>query len=674
MQAGDCSGDALPGKAEIKTDREHTRPIPLRWQRLGFGALILISALLDFFQINQLGYGNEYYAAAVKSMLQNWHAFFFVSFDSGGFVAVDKPPLGLWLQAASATLFGFRGWSLLLPQALAGVGSVIILYLLVRRIWGPLAGLLAALALALSPVSVVMSRSNNLDGLLVFSLLLAAWALCRAAESGRLRWLLLCAFLVSLGFQIKMLEAYLVVPALSLVYLLGAPGGWWRRTWHLSVTLVMLLLLSLSWITIVDLTPASQRPYVGSSQTNSELELAFGYNGLERLLGSKGVPADQEQRQAADSLVPENGWPGLFRLVNQQLGSQVGWLLPLAILGLVVACWQTQWRWPLDRQPQSLILWGIWLLGPGSFFSMARFYHSYYLTVLAPAICALTGIGVLALWRAYQRQGWRRWLLPATLVATALVQAGILSHFPAWSAWLIPLVVGWCLIAALLLGFAHRLFPLSVSSAWNASALALGVLTLLVAPLVWDLVTLQQMPNPAFPTAGPLPSSATIMPFTSPFNGSDDTALEHYLLHQQGHTPYLLATLKATTAASLILETGQPVLALGGYEGNDPILATPRLSELIANGTVRFFLLPDGLETSLSFSGNMPSEKSTSAERLGQNGTLVHWVQENCAALSHTLWQFPSLFQWLLNNGQELYDCRATPRTVLTISKRPSPW
>src|ERR1700730_344513 len=207
-----------------QTPPTHT-PVPL-WERVALVAMLLISAFFNIFQLDQQGYGNLYYAAAVKSMIQNWHNFFFVSFDPGGFVTVDKPPLGLWIQAASAKIFGFSGLSVLLPEAIAGVLSVALLYFLVRRIFGPAAGLIASLTLALTPISVVTNRNNTSDSLLVLTLLLATWCVSLAAEKGRLRWLLLTALIVGLGFNIKMLQAYLVVPAFGLVYLLRAPLRW----------------------------------------------------------------------------------------------------------------------------------------------------------------------------------------------------------------------------------------------------------------------------------------------------------------------------------------------------------------------------------------------------------------------------------------------------------------
>jgi 4-amino-4-deoxy-L-arabinose transferase-like glycosyltransferase len=481
------------------------------WHRRALMAILALSAFCEFFQLSRIGLGNLYYAAAVKSMLTSWHNFFFVAFDPGGFVSVDKPPLGFWIQAASAKLFGFSGWSLLLPEALAAVVSVAVLYHLVQRAFGPVAGLLAALALALMPISVVTSRDNTIDSLLVLAVLLAAWAVCKAAETGSLGWLLVGAVLVGLGFNIKMLEAYLVVPALGLLYLLAAPRRLRTRIGHLALASVLLLGVSLSWALAVDATPAVARPYVGSSSTNSEIELAFGYNGLERLTGrlfGRGGAAGGQQGRAPANRTPatrtppagrgaprgggffggENGAPSPLRLFNEQIGPQISWLLPLALLGLLASGWGMRkrllfasdtttpaaplsearmsgdepgdeeepaprvWRLrPLDRRQQAFVLWGMWFLTQAVFFSVAGFFHTYYMVMLAPAVAALAGIGAVELARDYRRPGWRGWLLPIALVATALVQALWLSTFPAYGRWLTPLVVGTCVLAAGLL-------------------------------------------------------------------------------------------------------------------------------------------------------------------------------------------------------------------------------
>src|SRR5919112_1314325 len=302
--------NTLPGRA-------HSLVSNPPWPGLALAAILVLSAFLNLYGLKSEGYPNSYYAAALKNMLTSWHNFFFVSYDAG-FVSVDKPPLGLWVQAGSAWLFGFNGLSLLLPQALAGVLSVALLYHLVRRSFGSVAGLLAALALAVTPISVAVQRNNLMDALLILALLLAAWIFIVAAERGSLRWLLLGAIVVGLGFNIKMLQAFLVLPAFYLLYLLAANTTWRRRLLHLGAATVVLLAVSLSWAVAVDLTPPTERPYVGSSPNDSVLGLILGYNGLDRLLGvssdSRGdsIPAGAPGGPGGGAM--ELGDPGPLRL------------------------------------------------------------------------------------------------------------------------------------------------------------------------------------------------------------------------------------------------------------------------------------------------------------------------------------------------------------------------
>ena len=250
---------------------------------VGLGLIILLGAFLRFYELGTYTIGNTYYAAAVKSMLTSWHNFFFVAFEPGGSVTVDKPPLGFWVQAISAYFLGVNGFALALPQALAGVFSIGVLYHLVRRHFGVLAGLTAALVLAVAPVTIATERNNTIDGLLVFVLLLAAWAFIIATERGQLRYLLLGTFLVGLGFNIKMLQAYMVLPAFYALYIFGARTVWWKRILHLIPATILLLVVSLAWVITVDLIPAENRPYIGSSDNNTVLELIIGHNGLSRL-------------------------------------------------------------------------------------------------------------------------------------------------------------------------------------------------------------------------------------------------------------------------------------------------------------------------------------------------------------------------------------------------------
>ncbi|HEU5430644.1 MAG TPA: glycosyltransferase family 39 protein, partial [Thermomicrobiales bacterium] len=503
----------------------------VRWQRAALAGIIVLAAALNLFRLDRLGYANAYYAAGVRSMLTNWRNFFFVSFDPGGFVSIDKPPLGFWIQAASAKLFGFSGLSLLLPEALAGVASVALLYWLARRVFGPVAGLLAALALALTPVAVAVDRNNTIDALLILTLLAAVWAVSRAAERSSLGWLLLGAALVGLGFEIKMLQAYFVAPALWLAYFVGARRNWRVRIAHLAAATVVLLVVSLAWATIVDLTPASERPYVGSSETNSELDLALGYNGLFRLVPAGWLPAaltgpfggarfgdrplapnDTPSDVPRGMPTPRGLDPGPLRLFSTFLAGQIGWLLPLAALGGLAAWLQTRTRVPFDRRHIALTIWGGWFVTVAAFFSVANGFtlmHRYYLAMLAPPTAALVGAGLVALWRDHRQPGWRGWLLPLAIAATAALAAKILADYPEWSARLTPLVLVLGVGAALALvvirlgrrrqpAFGRRLLP--------AVALV-GLVAIFTAPATWAAITTWGSMTGGLPAAGP-PSAA----------------------------------------------------------------------------------------------------------------------------------------------------------------------
>jgi 4-amino-4-deoxy-L-arabinose transferase-like glycosyltransferase len=516
------------------------------WSRIALGAIALISIFMNFFQLGQNGYGNLYYAAGVRSMGDSLHNFFFVSFDPGGFVTIDKPPLGFWLQVISTKIFGFTAFSIFFPQAVCGVLAVILLYYLVRRHFGIIAGLLAALVLALSPISVVTNRNNTIDGTLALALLLAAWAVIHAAETGKLRWLLLSALFVGIGFNIKMSEAYLVVPALGLTYLLCAPRHIWTRVWHLALALLVMLLISLSWAAAVDLTPVAQHPYVGSTQNNSEISLAFGYNGLNRLHigntgpgragGGRGTTGNTTNNTRSSSSQNGNTGSGTtsgnsgnsqnvanqleealgagFRagagsplaLFSSSMGGQIGWLIPFALLAIVALAWQRRFHFQKDRQQLGLILWGFWLLTMAIFFTLDGSFHQYYMTEMAPGLSAMVGIGLVIMWQDYRNTGWRGWLLPIALLITAAVQINILSGYPTWSQWLSPLIG----VLTVLTVIALLVFRLRPHFTFNASivriagaVVAAGLITLLIAPTIWASYSIIQNVESSDPTAGP---------------------------------------------------------------------------------------------------------------------------------------------------------------------------
>jgi 4-amino-4-deoxy-L-arabinose transferase-like glycosyltransferase len=734
----------IDAEPEHITEQKIQKRFP--WHRLVLAGIVLISVFMEFFQLGQNGFGTFYYAAGVRSMLDSWHNFFFVSFDPGGFVSIDKPPLAFWLEVASAKLFGFTPFSVFLPQALAAVLSVIVLYYLVRRHFGVAAGLLAALALAISPISVVTARYHTIDSTLALTLLLGAWAVLRAAETGKLRWLLLCAVIVGLGFNIKMLEAYLVVPAFGLLYLLAAPKSVWKRIGNLTLAGILLLVVSFSWAVAIDITPPSQRPYVGSSQDNSELSLALGYNGIDRLLGrafgrgfrpnaqgqpntrggnggtTTGTPPSPTPSPTGTNRNPGqrrpggggggnfgNGGTGPLRLFNEPLGGQIAWLLPLAILGALALAWQRrprpqedrqQSKEPLrgrfawlsppailgalaltwqrrprlqeDRQQQSLVLWGMWLLTMGIFFSVAGFFQAYYMTEMAPAIAALFGIGIVIMWQDYRRPGWRGWLLPLALIATVAEQIHLLASYPAWGQVLIPSMVVLCIIAVVVLvsaRIAPRLKVRAPSIRFLPLALGIGVLALTLAPTVWAAIPVIQNTTAEVATAGPIQRGNG---FGGNFGGNAtvDPALIRYLEANQGTTKFLVAVPSSMTADGIILATNKPVMAMGGFSGGDPILTTGQLASLVANGTVRFFLLGGGF----GFGRQLPAQilnriPQQYRNRLrggfggfggGQQGALTTWVTQHCKTVPANLWQSAPAASGVgggFGGVGQLYDC-----------------
>lgn len=619
----------------------------------------------------------------------------------------------------SAKIFGFTPFSVYLPQALAGVLSVALLYHLVRRHFGIMAGLLAALALALSPISVVTNRNNTIDSTLALVLLLGAWAVLHAAETGRLRWLLLCAMTVGIGFNIKMLEAYLVVPAFGLLYLLAAPNSIWKRIWHLALAGILLLAISLSWVLAVDLTPASQRPYVDSTQNNSEISLALGYNGINRLFGQFGMgpggppnmnggepglspnpngmpPFPQQLPQGAGPTGGPGGSNGLFntgipgplRLFNQPLAGQTVWLLPLAILGMLAMAWQRRPRLQSDWQQQSLVLWGTWLFTMGIFFSVAGFFHQYYLTEMAPAIAALFGIGTVIMWHDYRLPGWRGWLLPLAIIATALEQIHILSSYPFWSVWLTPAIAIPCIGGAVVLIVFRAIQGIEVSRNQRyflVSVLSIAILGLMTTPTIWAAIPVIQNTQAQLPVAGPTqqgdfgnPGGPNGGPPPGGPNGeaSADTTLIKYLKAHQGNAKFLVATTSSMQADGIILATNKPVMSLGGFSGSDPILTTSQLQTLLHQGTIRYFLLGSfgaGQQPSPGFLQNIPKQFRDRLNRDrqrggggfggGQQSSLTSWVTQHCTTVPTSQWQSSSI---TTNNrpgpsrGNQLYDCATT--------------
>jgi 4-amino-4-deoxy-L-arabinose transferase-like glycosyltransferase len=561
-------------------------PRPRSWHLVALAAIVLLAAALRFANLSALGEANHYYTAAVASMLKSWHNLFFVAAEPGGSVSVDKPPVGLWLQAISAYFLGVNGLGVLLPQILAGILTVVLLYHLVRRSFGTAAGLLAALIMAITPIVVATDRNNTMDSTLILTLLLAAWAFIRATESARLRYLLLGAALVGIGFNIKMLQAFLPLPAFYGLYFLGSAEGLRRKVGRLALASLLLVAISLSWALIVDWTPASQRPYVGSSGDNSELSLMIGYNGMQRLLGMSGgrggvaaggrtggfFPqgglgnrvgpfAGGGPRQGLGGAFSGTGSPGALRLFIAPLSKEVSWLLPLALVSMLLLLLGTRLRWPIEPKHQALVLWGGWLLVSGVFFSIANFFHEYYLSMLAPPLACLAAIGIVELWRLREQ---RPWLGTALLLAAAggtlrfqVTTASAFMSKVAWLPWTLALLAAG---AVLLIASAAGRRQVGIALA----GLACVVAAILVTPGIWSgLTTLNASENQSLPSAYGGRSSG-------PANRGGlqvDQASLDYLGPHTLDTKYLMAVPSSMQGADYVLATGRPVLYLGASWG-----------------------------------------------------------------------------------------------------------
>lgn len=432
--------------------------------------MLALAAGLRLWGIEQNGWGADYYSAAVRSMSLSLHNFFFVAFDPAGFISVDKPPIALWWQVLFVKLLGYQGWVLILPQALLGIAGVALMHRIMRPVAGPAAAILAAAFLALTPVLVAINRTNNTDTALSFWVLVAAWAMLHALREARRAWLLGAMLAMGLAFNTKMLAAYIVLPALVLTYAALAPVPWRRRLVDLVIAGGVLAAVSLAWALAVELTPAQSRPYVGSSKSNSVLELMVGHNALGRfvsLLRPQRAEASSVSSASASSGAPalaQAASPGrdsasttgatrsalsrLFvrtpagptRLFGGLLAAQAAWLLPLAIAGWLV------WLSPGRRRAESavradLTLWTLWLVTSWAVFSATGgIMHFYYVALMAPALAALAGLGVPMAWRAFRdpTSGWAGLMLPAVLLAGALWQIHVHAATPSTRAWASP--------------------------------------------------------------------------------------------------------------------------------------------------------------------------------------------------------------------------------------------
>jgi 4-amino-4-deoxy-L-arabinose transferase-like glycosyltransferase len=639
------------------------------WARPALLALLAATAVLYIWGLGASGWANSFYSAAAQAGSASWKALFFGSSDASNSITVDKTPASLWVMALSARVFGVNSWSILVPQALEGVAAVGLLYATVRRWSGPAAGLVAGAVLALTPIAVLMFRFNNPDALLVLLLVAGAYATLRAVEVASMRWLMFAGALVGFGFLTKMLQALLVVPAFAIVYLVSAPTTLRSRIVGLLAAGGALVVAAGWWVAIVSLIPASARPYIGGSQHNSILELTLGYNGFGRLTGSE-----------TGSVSVGNVWgpTGWTRLFNSEIGGQIAWLLPAALILLTAGLWAT-WRAPrTDRTRAALLLWGLWLFVTGLIFSfMQGIFHAYYTVALAPAVAAIVGIGVMVFWR--QRHSIvSRSILAGTLAVTSVWAHVLLARsadFQPWLATAVP-IVG-VAIAVLLLGLTWlpRRAALAVAVA--------GLITALAGPSAYAVQTASTAHSGSIVTAGPTVAGAgfgggpggrggfgglggqgfgngpragtgqapggaqtpgqTGQQGTAPavpgggtgraggaggFGGggaggllqgsSPSSTLVALLQADAGSYKWVAATVGSNNASGYQLATGDPVMAIGGFNGSDPSPTLAQFQQLVSSGKVHYFI---GGGVGLQASGGSNSSQE-----------IASWVAANFSA------------------------------------------
>jgi 4-amino-4-deoxy-L-arabinose transferase-like glycosyltransferase len=636
------------------------------WVRPALLALLAATALLYLWDLGASGWANSFYSAAVQAGTKSWKAFFFGSSDSSNFITVDKPPAFLWPMEISARIFGLNSWSVLAPQALEGVATVGLVYLSVRRWFSAQAALLAGAVVALTPVAALMFRYNNPDAMLALLLTGALYATVRGLERAQTKWLLLAGALVGFGFITKMMQAFLILPVMAVVYLLAAPTGWWRRVWQVGLMGLSVLVAAGWWVAAVALTPAADRPYVGGSQNNSIFNLIFGYNGFGRITGN-------ETGSVGGGSVAGSMWgpTGLTRLFNTEFGNMMSWLLPGAlVMGAAVLVITLRAR-RTDRERAALLLWGGSLVCIGLVISLAQgIIHPYYAVALAPPLGGLVGIATFGLWQ--RRESWAaRGALAGALGVTVVWTVVLLGRTPDWFPALRPLVavVGALGVVGILALPLVRRAPRAAVAV--VAALAFGAA--LAVPLFSTVATATTPHDSAIPSvtptavgglggpggfagggpgggfrrafgggfprggaaggfpgggaAGGFPGGGTSNGTGGGFPGggfaggapsggggsrafgrgggfgggggflnasASNPALTEALQANAGRYTWAAATVNSNSAAGYQLASGEPVMAIGGFNGTDPAPTLAQFEKDVAEGKIHYFIAGGG--------------------------------------------------------------------------------
>ncbi|MGW0162481.1 glycosyltransferase family 39 protein [Mycobacterium sp. NPDC003323] len=563
-------------------------------ERLALAALLVGTGVLYLWNLSASGWANSFYSAAVQAGSQDWTALLFGSSDAANAITVDKTPAALWVMGLSARAFGFSSWSVLVPQAVMGVAAVALLYASVRRVTGPAAALLAGTTLALTPVATLMFRFNNPDALLVLLLIAAAYCVQRACEPDAGRWWLAAAgVLGGFAFLAKMLQAFLVLPAFAAAYLLGAATPLRARLLRLAGGLAALVVSGGWYLVLVEVWPATDRPYIGGSQHNSIVELALGYNGVSRLTGA--------QAGGLGNLNFDAGWDRLF---GTGMGAEIAWLLPAALIGAAAGFVIRGRADRADPARTALILWGGWLVVTAAVFSFANgIVHSYYTVALAPAVAACAAIGADLLWRHRTAQ-WCALVLAIIVSATAGLAFVLLARRPDWLPWLRWVIVVAGALAAVLL----------VAQTLARVAAVLALVCAFAGPVAYSVATAATPHTGAIPSVGPAHSGP---PFGGAFPGPppggprdggpgrggppsfggglldapEPTAdLIALLVDDSADYTWPAAVVGSNNAAGYQLAADVPVMAVGGFNGTDPAPTLEEFTRLVAEGRIHYFI------------------------------------------------------------------------------------
>jgi 4-amino-4-deoxy-L-arabinose transferase-like glycosyltransferase len=608
------------------------------WARPAMIGLLAATAAFYLYNLTASGWANSFYSAAVQAGSANWEAFFFGSSDAANSITVDKPPASLWIMALSVKVFGLSSFSILFPQVVMGVAGVGVLYATVKKSFGVQAGLIAGAVLALTPVAVLMFRFNNPDALLTFLMVLAAWATMTSIEKTSPKWFIIVGVFIGLAFLTKTLQAFLVVPGFALAYLVAARTTLPKRIWHVVLGGLAIAVSACWWVAIVELLPASMRPYIGGSQTNSFLELTFGYNGLGRITG--------DETGSVGGGGGNWGSTGLGRMFNAEIGGQISWLIPAALILLAAGLYFRGRRPRTDTRRAAYLVWGAWLVVTVLTFSlMAGIFHAYYTVALAPAVAALVGMGAAEAW---ERRGTAvgAITLAVATAATAVWGFVLLSRSVEWNAWLRIVVLALGLIAAL--GFLvvtrihRRAVPVVVGAALFAA---------LLGPAAYSVQTVSTGHSGSIVDAGPTVAGATGGPGGGMRGGqapggttqgggtatggrggaggmggllnaaTPSTAVVSALSANADQYTWVSAAIGSQSAAGLQIGTQLPVMAIGGFNGSDPSPTLAEFQAYVQAGRIHYFLAGGG------FGGQQNGGSSVSSQ-------ISAWVQQNFATVT----------------------------------------